>query len=556
MEESSLRVRRTQTPSSAVSPRYTETVAFNSASPGSSAGSLSSNSRYQHSRRLTTVTRYTDFSDVRRYSTAGRFKRVFRWLYSVSLAIFIILTTAFITVTPIDVIAQTSGASSSAVKMFIVVAVCVAFVVLSAILYFLRIYQHRVALNDIPSKSVYVPGEHDMPKAVYQRIEKKLRECVADIRPRAGPLHDGGVINHPGMAPPEYVQRRNKGANGEGTLLPPNANYEDIIRGLGDKWRSDAPDIYQMDISPHHSFRERVIVLTTLKKAQQGDFDVKKTIALYEKLKFGPGLIKERDLLEFMIQMDKFAHWFSTGDFDSRKRPKKLSRAYSAGQASESSYHNVLQATLYGKGPSKSDIQFANSDLFDYHERDSDYYSHSGDSEAASSVEKPHYDEIERSHAYSTFYGSNSFDSVIQPPPKWVSSGERHVPENWDTSSMQRFSRLNRSDSSTGSVIKNKLAMSNASHVRLEQRPSVFGGASSYSKRNSGYSTDSEHAWDYDFPTRASQDEADSDGLGIYSFRASRPLDQGPSAIRLSDVSIRRLRSPEKRRRLGQGRDL
>lgn len=439
--------------------------------------------------------------------------------------------------------------------MFIVVAVCVAFAVLSAILYFLRIYQHRVALNDIPSKSVYVPGEHDMPKKVYEIVENKLRECVAEIRPKAGPLHDDCVINHPGMAPPEYVQRRNKAVDGEGTLLPPNASYEDIIRGLGDKWRSDAPAVAQMDIPHHYSFRERVILLTTLKRHDEEFFDLKKTIELYEKLKFGPNLIKERDLLEFMIHVDKFAHWFLNGDFDAKPRPTKLSRAYSAGQISELSYHNVLQASLYGRGASRADIQFMNSDLFDDKERtDMDYYSQSGDSEAGSFDDRPYYDEIEQTpKEYSTFYASNSVDSVIQPPKRRVSIGERNNGE-WDTGSVRRFSQLNRSNSSTGSVIKNKLAMSSGSagHLRLEKRNSAFRRDSGSLKRSSGYYSDSENQSDYGFPTAGTAENSDEEGLGIYSFRMPRSSEQGPSATRLSDVSIRRLRSPEKRKR-GRG---
>ena len=249
---------------------------------------------------------------------------VFRWFYTFSLFLLMILTTLFIAVTPIDVIVQTSGSSFSGIKVFIVIIVCVVFVIISIFMYLLRIFQNRVALNDIPSKLVYIPGRNDMPKRCYREIEKSWFR-VQKISVKAGPLHNKAVIiNYPGLAPPDYVQEKNMatripGANEDdarpGTMLPPGTCYEDIIRSLGDKFKIDGRILTQIDIPKNLSFREILIYIFKVYQTDQSTFqsetvpDIKGLIEIYERMTFGPDLIEEADVLHFMLEFENLVKY-------------------------------------------------------------------------------------------------------------------------------------------------------------------------------------------------------------------------------------------------------
>lgn len=245
-------------------------------------------------------------------------KRIFQWLYSFSLIIFIILTSAFIVVTPLDIVVQTYGAPSTGIKMFIIIAACALFFVMLILFYLSRLYHSREAVNQIPSKSVYIPlEEHDLPQEVLKYIHDHLEECVGDIKVRAGPLHNkDACFNYPGMSPPQYIQERNKGMGlGKGTLLPPNCVYEDIIDSLALRIRFDGALVTNFCIPPSFTFREAIIsIFHRMSSAQQNlpetIANVQTVVELYEKFRFGPNLITENELVVFLLAMETFSLHF------------------------------------------------------------------------------------------------------------------------------------------------------------------------------------------------------------------------------------------------------
>lgn len=262
-------------------------------------------------------------------------KRIFQWLYSFSLIIFIILTAAFIVVTPLDIIVQTYGAPSTGIKMFIIIAACAIFLVALIFFYFSRLFKTREAVNQIPSKSVYVPLEkHDLPADVLKYIDKQLKKCVGDIKVRAGPLHNKDAsLNYPGMSPPEYIQERNirMGYHDQGTMLPPNCVYEEIIDSLALRIRFDGELLTNFRIPTSFTFREVIVSmfnrLSELHQHQQETIaNLHKVVELYEKFRYGPDLITERDLVAFLLAMENFSLNFiqHRPDYDFRKARSSL----------------------------------------------------------------------------------------------------------------------------------------------------------------------------------------------------------------------------------------
>lgn len=251
-------------------------------------------------------------------------RRVFAWIYSISLAALTVLGFLFVAVTPIDVIVQTAGLALLGLKMFIVIIVWVVFLVVLILFYFSRLLQFRTALNDVPLKLVYIPSQGDYPHEVYCHIDDDLRQCV-EISKRAGPLSDESIIiNHSGLSPPDYVQSRNlkvlksKGVElmdavaqmNPATLLPPDSLYEDIIRSVGDKFVTQRYRVFTLiDLPVNYSFREICIYLARIYTDDYKAHERKLTriVSLYEKFRFGPGLIDDHELIEFMIEFDRLA---------------------------------------------------------------------------------------------------------------------------------------------------------------------------------------------------------------------------------------------------------
>lgn len=406
-------------------------------------------------------------------------KRVFRWIYSFSLALLILLTLGFVAVTPIDVIVQTSGSSYSGIKTFIVTIVCVVFLVLALIIYFLRIFQNRVSLNDIPNKSVYIPFEGDMLMVCFKAIDEKLRECISVIKVKAGPLYNENIIiNHPGVSPPDYVQKRNISETRKGTLLPPNACYEDVIRSLGDRFKLDGRVLTLVDFPKHLSLREIILFLSE-KYLNDPDTDkelvpdLKLLIESYEKFKFGPELIQEGELLDFIIEFDRLGQFFQNNVASNiAKATKRIPRP-----RSHQSDTGMLTLSLFGpEASSRSEFHYYNSD------RDDDYENMSPEFKfiAHRPPQDRYYNKLESSDQLNT-QGKNASS---------VSLGSC-TSSSFKQARKRHFSRS--SNSSSKSVIKNKLAIPKIVDNNDFNEMRYTEDAESDNRRYSGYITDSEN---------------------------------------------------------------
>lgn len=218
-------------------------------------------------------------------------------------------------VTPLDIVVQTYGAPSTGIKMFIIIAACALFLVALIFYYLSRLYHGKERFSQIPSKSVYVPLEqNDLPPDVLKFVDNRLKNCVGDIKVRAGPLHGKeSCFNYPGMSPPDYIQEHNMqmGYGDQGTLFPPNCVYEDIIDSLALKQRFDGALLTNFQIPPSFTFREVIIFMyhrmSDLAQRQQETILVMRNIIdLYEKFRFGPDLIAENDLVVFLLALEVF----------------------------------------------------------------------------------------------------------------------------------------------------------------------------------------------------------------------------------------------------------
>lgn len=227
------------------------------------------------------------------------------------------LTCGFMVVTPLDIIIQTWGAPLTGVKTFIVIAACALFAVLALLVYFSRLYKSIVAVNAIPSKSLYIPLEdNDLHSEVRKSIHSNLRRCVGEIGTKASALNNtSAVINHPGMSPPEYLQKRNVelGFGDEGTNIPPNVIYDNVVNSLALHLRHNGFVVNRVKFPAHFTFREIMVAALKTEKnrddhvTSQDDADVRQMIELYEKFRYGPELICERDLVTFLVELENFA---------------------------------------------------------------------------------------------------------------------------------------------------------------------------------------------------------------------------------------------------------
>ncbi|CAK7896201.1 hypothetical protein CAAN1_12S01112 [[Candida] anglica] len=333
----------------------------------SSLSDVSSNSPHSIHKHTTTYAPFYE-ADTTPFILFKFPRIIFRWFYTFSLFFFMLITSVMIAVTPIDVIAQTSGSSLSGIKVFIVIGICIVFVISSIVIYLSRIFQNRVAMNDIPSKSAYIPGKGDLPNRCIKVIDERIIKCD-EISMRAGPLYNKAIIiNHAGRAPPEYVQNRNKSANGEGTLLPPDSCYEDIIRSLGDKFMIDGRILTQIDLPKNLSFKEILIYLMEIYKNEshfkpEYGLVIKRLIESYEKFKFGPDLIEEAEIIEFMLDFDTLVRYLQYNYIDNigySSKSRRNSKVRSFNDAS------LLERSLSTRGRSHSFIQRRKNDQDDH----------------------------------------------------------------------------------------------------------------------------------------------------------------------------------------------
>lgn len=241
-------------------------------------------------------------------------RKIFKWLYSFSLIILMIITFGFVLVTPLDIIMQTLSKNAAAIKLFIIIAACATFVLFSLLLYFSRLYQSRVLFNRIPAKSVYLPLEKDdLPASVEKYIANTLQFCIGDVKVRAGPLaNEQELFNYPGRVAPKYIQRRNieLGLQRDYFLLPENHSYQDIIDSIGLKLRLDGMFANTYSIPTHMTFRE-IFVSLFPNLGEENDFSqematvARRAILTYERAKYSGELIGLEELVEFFVDLEK-----------------------------------------------------------------------------------------------------------------------------------------------------------------------------------------------------------------------------------------------------------
>lgn len=437
-------------------------------------------------------------------------KRVFRWIYSISLVIFFFITLLFVAVTIVDVIAQTSKTSSSGIKLFIVIIVCVVFIIVSLILYFLRILQTRIALNDIPSKSVYIPFEGDYPHDVFTCIDEKLRQCH-EIGIKAGPLSDPSIIiNHPGLSPPEYIQERNREFTEQGTMLPANLAYEDIVRSIGDKFHGDKHNVFTpVELPTQLSFREILIYLSkiyvdTSQVAEDKLPDVQRMIDLYEQFRFGPNLIRERDMVEFMVHFEKLLQLCQVNyqrNMFALMRTSRIS-THSFGDYDPGYFNNPTFGYYDYDSESSSGSEVSpNSSFAHFHHEQVDprNFEKISDGEESSSEAETTTDEDDGSvinlRVNKGFKSQQTLHSVS-------TTGSR--------APTQRYARSSVSGNSEKSVLKMKLALN----------PQKTNSYEELDRQYSGYLSDLDRGYlNDDNNDEFRYDGHDEDNLGIYKFR-------------------------------------
>lgn len=233
-------------------------------------------------------------------------RRVFRWLYSFSLAIFVVLTTVFVITSPLDIAVQTWLARLLGIKLLVIFAACALMLVLLFLLYFTRLYKYRVAINHIPARSAYVPlARGDMAREVLAHVERGLQWCVGDVLRRAGPLPNRAAeLRYPGMAPPEYIQHRNvsMGQPHVGNFFPPNCVYEDVVDSLGLRLRCEGFMLTTAKIPCYYTMRETLLSEASSERARAQALQMAR---LYESLKYGPDLIREQDLAALLVALDR-----------------------------------------------------------------------------------------------------------------------------------------------------------------------------------------------------------------------------------------------------------
>lgn len=468
-------------------------------------------------------------------------RKVARGIYSVSLVFLVLLLLAFVAVTPIDVIVKTSSASYSGLKLFIVIIVCVVFLVTSFFLYFLRVYQHRVSLNDIPSKSVYIPFEGDLPKSVFHFIDDKITQCTR-ISSKISPLQNLNVtINHPGLSPPDYVQRRNEDGN-DGTLLPPNILYEDIVRSFSDRFNRQNRYVPVLNVPYHYSFREIIIFtmqdLVDQNLIQPHDLpDLATFFSVYEKLRFGPHLIQERDMLTFILECDHITSIFINfygGVFSTRKKRRNAEKLNESsilfGAGSSTSYTNSrseFDSYMLGSSVASASVSPSSS---------SSSFS-SSSSSSSSNLEDIDEDKSDNSNNLRPEpIVDNKIDSLPQRNPSTMSLG-----------SNQSVLMRKPSISSTNSVIKRKLSLTGSSKRLSDdmdkpepiRKNSLRKPSALLQKLNEDFNKF--NAIGDDNPHKDNDDASDS---SIYNFRPRHSVDKSSKVL---DLKIQRLRSPKKK---------
>lgn len=241
-------------------------------------------------------------------------KKILQLLYSFSLIIMMILTFAFISVAPLDVVIQASNGNAAVAKLFVIVTVTGFFVVACLVHYFTRLLQSRLQINQIPLWSVYVPLErHDLPKVVLGHIESTLKRCLVDVKSSADALQNTAEeFSHPGMSPPAYIQQRNVelGLAPETHYLAPGCVYSDLVNSMGLKLQAEGLLAQTFVFPKHYTFREILAAISEgLEDAEMHSEELTAALVLlgdaYDRFKYGPDLIERGELVHFLVDLEQ-----------------------------------------------------------------------------------------------------------------------------------------------------------------------------------------------------------------------------------------------------------
>ncbi|KAL6453655.1 DLT1 Defect at low temperature protein 1 [Candida maltosa Xu316] len=461
-------------------------------------------------------------------------QRILRWIYSISMIICILLMLGFIAVTPLDVVIQTLGSSNATVvKTFIVIGVCVLFVIISMIIYFTRVYKYRISLNDIPNKSLYIPFENDYPKAVFHHIDDNLKRC-SEIKFKAGPLQNHNrIINHAGLSPPEYIQKRNlqcfekNSMNGFGNgnevmgvmkkggcLLPPNVSYEDIVRSLGDKFY-DGSILTDDRLSIELSMRDIILYLS--RQCREFELETNTNVVkpnIARLIKFG-NLIKEEDIFEFIIEFDKFGQ-ICQNDYQLKLPTKSVNNRSDTDNNNNNRYSHVFDSGL---------DYYSSAGLFDddFDDVSTDYYLDEQQTNPQIFINEEQLDEDENLFKHQKVENKYFQNATTE---------DDYYDDELSESLSVRKLKHRDSVSSSKSVIRNKIALNRNSQPSIipaqfqvsPSRPSQDSydqqqeedddddDGGSLRRNISGYVSDSEN------------DDSDESEEQFYQFRRRRPI--------------------------------
>ena len=423
-------------------------------------------------------------------------QKLLQWIYSISLILILLLLLLVISVTILDVVIQTlQSPSDLALKTFTVLGACGFFIFISIIIYFVRLYQLRVSINNIPNKSLYIPFENDFAnKAIFHYIDDKLKYCH-EIKFKSGPLQNAMyIINHPGLSPPEYIMKRNaqcltnmnrnvfpitmqsngdlinqinessncggSGIVGEGTLLPPNIHYEDVIRSFGDKFYTGK--IFTNDALPIELSVQEIIIYLTNQFSDQNNNNpnINKLISLYEKFRFSNQLINQLELIEFMIEFDKFGQ-MCQNDYQI-KFPRSISH-------SRNNSTNKLRklSRLGGKFSGFDLSDYSSAALFDYDDEEEEEEEGVDYNQEYNSEYDDDYKE-EEDYDDNSSSNNNPFQHYKVESKYFEKAATNSDDNDNNNDNLENSSSLNirglhhqTSFSSTKSVIRNKLALGN-----------------------------------------------------------------------------------------------
>ncbi|EGW34975.1 uncharacterized protein SPAPADRAFT_58099 [Spathaspora passalidarum NRRL Y-27907] len=236
-----------------------------------------------------------------------------------------------------------------------------------------------------------------------------------------------------------------------------------------------------------------------------------KLTKIYERCRFGPDLIQERDLFEFMIEFDKFGQ-MCQNDYQN-KLPKNQSRRVSRFSRRSSTNFDDTEGGYMSNWDYSSGIFYDSS--FELHPEDDD-------DEDEEEIAPPFQHRAVEAKYFTNLDSASSIADESQESP---------------AGSIRKVKRKD-SASSTRSVIRNKLALSSR-HTLSSIRRNAAAEMSSLKRETSGYITDSEADFDQESFVDDRPDESSPlSAMDFYGFRKRRSTFVAPDEIQDRDLNI------------------